>query len=232
MPAPPQTMPMSAPPAPMRMPGQGGRMGMVLSAAAVVIAILALVLSLAVPGPSGVQGGVGPAGPRGDTGLTGPTGPAGPSGPQGPIGPTGPSGPGSIVATTTLRVTPGSIQILTTCTNFAGAEVTITVPGPGTIVVYSTFEFSLSHVTGTTDLLWVSISTDPADCTLVDHTTSLRFNAAEPTQTYFWTGFVMSPVAVGAGMFTFYVNARMVQGASDGGDFLESAATVAVFYPS
>ncbi len=54
---------------------------------AVILAVVALIVSFAIPGP------VGPAGPQGDAGPTGATGATGAIGPTGPAGATGPAGP-------------------------------------------------------------------------------------------------------------------------------------------
>ena len=66
---------------------------MVLSVTAIAIAILALILSIVVAGPSGATGPPGATGAQGPQGFNGSPGPAGPTGPQGPTGATGPAGP-------------------------------------------------------------------------------------------------------------------------------------------
>jgi len=60
---------------------------------AVIIAIIALVIAVAVPGPQGIQGPQGPVGPQGEEGPRGEAGPQGEPGPQGPPGATGARGP-------------------------------------------------------------------------------------------------------------------------------------------
>lgn len=74
------------------------RLGVII---AIVIAIIALILSAALPGPQGetgpqgepgLQGVAGPQGSQGLQGSTGPEGPVGPTGLQGPAGPQGPPG--------------------------------------------------------------------------------------------------------------------------------------------
>ncbi len=74
-------------------------MSNVLSVVAVVLAVVALAVNFAIPGPAGVAGQTGPAGPTGATGATGPTGATGATGATGPAGPQGPSG---VIAVTAI----------------------------------------------------------------------------------------------------------------------------------
>ncbi len=171
---------------------------------AVAIAVVALVIAFVVPGPAG---------------------------PAGATGPRGPAGPGSLVATNSTTQVPQQV-LVSGCNNFVGADVSITVPGAGRVVVWATVRFSLSHTTGSTDLIWIFLKTSTSDCTLTDGTTTLRFNSAELTQVYFETTTVMDSFNATAGTHTYYVNAEMVLGSLDSSDFLESAYLVAVFYPT
>ncbi len=70
-------------------------MAKMLGAAALALAVVALIVSFAIPGPAGIAGApgapgatgaTGPAGPTGATGATGATGPAGPAGADGTNG--------------------------------------------------------------------------------------------------------------------------------------------------
>src|SRR3990170_2589514 len=165
MPAPaPQPMPMqpmSAPPAP-----SSSKMGMGLSVVAVILAVLALVMSLVIPGPVGVKGdagapgATGPIGPTGANGAQGPAGATGPAGPAGPAGPQGPPGPGTIMTSS------GSPLLLSTiggaCTE--GWNVSITVPSNGTVVVSGVARLRISHTTGTEDRYFLVTADTSALC--------------------------------------------------------------------
>jgi hypothetical protein len=66
------------------------KLGVIL---AIIIAIIALILSATLPGPQGETGSQGEPGPQGVAGQQGPQGLQGPAGPEGPAGPTGLQGP-------------------------------------------------------------------------------------------------------------------------------------------
>jgi hypothetical protein len=66
------------------------KLGVIL---AIIIAIIALILSATLPGPQGETGPQGEPGPQGVAGQQGPQGLQGPTGPEGPAGPTGLQGP-------------------------------------------------------------------------------------------------------------------------------------------
>src|SRR3989454_9555366 len=185
MPAPPQPMPMPAPPMPMGMPmpPAGGRMGTLLSAAAVVIAILALILSLAVPGPLGATGARGAPGAMGPQGPAGPTGPRGLPGDVGPAGLPGPAGAGTIMASAGTGPNTVTVTIGASCTNYDAISVTITVPSSGNVVVTAQVYVLLSHTTGTEDRLALIASDAPASCGGYPWYWVATIEASEPPQT-------------------------------------------------
>lgn len=211
-------------------------------------------------GAQGPAGPAGPAGPTGPTGATGATGPAGPTGPAGlacwdlnqngvpdvatedlngdtvvdvadctgPTGPTGPAGPGTIMAYAQVS---GLTTVGAPCTNYAGAEVTITVPSAGTIVVTAMTRFILSHTTGTGDAVVLFVGTTASSC-LFPYAWVHEIPSSYPSDaTTEVTGTVQAvfPVA-SAGTDTYYVNGQMYFG-SDPDDRFVSDLTVAVFYP-
>lgn len=190
-------------------------MRQILSGAAIGLAVLAIVIALAVPGP------VGPTGPAGSNGS---------DGAQGPPGGSGPRGPGSLVATNSTTAVPQQ-QFAAGCNHFAGADVSINATGAGRIVVWATVRFSLSHTAGATDLVWFFLKNTTTSCALTDATTELRYNSQEPTQVYFQTTTIIDSFNVGsAGTYKFYVNAQMVSGSLNANDYLEAAFLAAVFY--
>jgi hypothetical protein len=193
-----------------------------LSAIAVVIAIVALILNLAVPGPLGAAGAPGTNGTNGTNGATGPRGPS------------GPPGPGSLMNST--RSTPwqsGGLGIVG-CTNIHA--VTLTVPSAGNVVMTSTVHVWIDHTTGTADTFAIHQATDPADCS--DATTNrIRFmeevSDAAPTDSFInLAGTVVTAFPIsGAGTYTFDLNINMYSG-QNAGDRVSEAESVVVFYPS
>ena len=238
MPAPaPQPMPMqpmSAPPAP-----SSSKMGMGLSVVAVILAVLALIMSLVIPGPLGVKGdagatgatgATGPIGPTGANGAQGPAGATGPAGPAGPAGPQGPPGPGTIMASS------GSPLLLSTiggaCTE--GWNVSITVPSNGTVVVSGVARLRISHTTGTEDRYFLVTADTSALC---PDSPGSWLDSIQPdiaTDPSVWVSAAAEDafaITSGAGTYTFYLNARMVVGA-DAADVFVFLGVVAVFYPA
>ena len=98
-----------------------------LSIAALGTGIVALAVSLGVPGPIGPEGLQGP---------TGPEGPIGPGGPMGSTGQEGPAGAGTVMSSST-RITKQEFPDIVLFGECSGGylSVNITVPGPGTVTV-------------------------------------------------------------------------------------------------
>ena len=171
-----------------------------------------------------VQDCTGPRGPEGPMGLQGPPGLQGPQGQQGP------PGPGSLMAYDELdsQVAIGSI-----CTHYVGAEVTISVPGPGTIVVSAVVQVQVDHTSSSADdIVFLVVSAMTTDCALAPSTAVVNVIAGEPIGAYAKTVPIMRGFAVNAaGTYTYNVNGVMWMGASASDAFLR-AVTVAVFYPS
>lgn len=203
-----------------------------LSALAAVLAVAALGVNFVIPGPAGAPGAAGPAGPAGPTGATGATGAMGPAGATGATGPQGPAGPGTLMTSTTNAALVPFDLAMFSCTNYAGSAITITVPGPGTVVVTSEVRLSIEHTAGTEDLPRVFLGTSTMDCTVDDWRSFDTIASNDATASYFITLFVHEPFAISAaGTFTFYVNGNMFVGASPSDAFYGSG-TIAVFYPS
>lgn len=250
-----------------------------------VVAVVAMVLAIVIPGPQGEVGPMGPQGeegiqgPQGNQGLEGPvgddgvngtacwdidgngvgdvpdedingdlvvdvndcTGPQGPQGnpgpqgPQGDLGPQGqegaqgPPGPGTTVAYASVS---GYQNIGDVCTHYNGGEVTITVDGPGIVVVSATVHFSIDHAFGNQDVVQAFIGESDADCIWDAYKHLHGIDAAEPTQNFMYTPYLHKPFPVaGAGTYTYYLNGEMEVGAATTDQFAR-ASMIAVFYPS
>jgi len=143
-------------------------------------------------------------------------------------GPAGPSGR-SIVATDTNVA---AIPITASCTAFPGSDVTITVPGPGVIVVMATVIVRLDHIIGVLDNAWLSVSSPAADCTFTAETSLALVPDVEPTAWYYETVPLLRAFNVaGSGTYTYYLNGMMVAGASVNDSFAASSM-IAVYYPT
>jgi len=210
-------------------------MGSLLTLIALGLAVAALVVAAAFPGPAGIDGApgtngaVGPTGPRGATGATGPqglTGATGATGATGPQGPAGPPGPGAVTAVHAVR---SMITVPASCTHYTGAEVTITVPSAGQVLVYATVEIRTGHTLGMTDEVDLYLRTTSTTCGL-DGTTMWTYHPAEEaTGLYFDAMPLMNTFNVATGgTFTYYVNGYNF-GETATADYFFSANIVAIF---
>ena len=125
------------------------------------------------------------------------------------------------------------------CTNYAGGEVSITVPGPGFIKVDAQAVMRLeAHTSGTTDIMNVFIGDSNVDCTSSDpaggyRSTSWDVSSAVPS----WSGGKSEatiPVSRtflvnSAGTYTYYLNGIRGSGSGTGGFWF--AGMQAMFYP-
>ena len=225
-------------PSPSTSVSRAGGVSEAISMIAVVLAGAALLVAFSIPGPVGPSGTVGMTGPQGPTGSQGPTGgtgPQGPTGPEGPSGSQGPTGPTGPIGNGTLEADASHVGVQTigaTCTHYAGAEVAITVPGPGRVVVMTTLRLQVNHTAGTMDVSWSFIGSTPTDCVVDANATVYTLEATVPDIIGTFTTFVLKAFAVsGAGTFTFYVNGQMPSG-QDAADIFQAASMVAVFYPA
>ena len=196
-----------------------------LSIAALGTGIVALAVSLGIPGPAGP---VGPIGSPGVTGPVGPTGPIGATGAQGPQGDTGPVGLGTIMAWQTAGGLPFTIE--TSCTNYL--SVTIDVPGPGSVVVSTTSQLGINHVSGNGDDMRYMTGTSALDCNTDEAMQTYLLDARLPSVFWVFGGASVEVFPVGAaGSFTYYLNAYMFLG-QDTSDAFHRSSMVAVFYPT
>jgi hypothetical protein len=161
----------------------------------------------------------------------GPTGPVGPTGATGATGATGPAGPAGsgIVSTDTSGST---TYLTTTCLNYANAAVTITVPGPGTVVVQANAYMIADHTTGTRNYMILGIGTTMTDCGSVYDESRWDIPAAWPTA----SGISQTvPVArsftiAAAGTYTYYLNGYMSSGYVASTDRFWFANLIATFH--
>ncbi len=177
---------------------------LILSAIAVVLAAGALVVAFAVPGPTG------PGGATGSTGATGPRGPAGNGTIQG-----------------SFYDYNETAMVMTNCTTDAGANVTLTVPTSGTVVLTAFENFIVGHTTGTYDAIDLAGGTPANYCMFFRGNVYVPAN--QPTGGYVLAGtlIVSLPIAR-AGTYTFSVSAVNYGGSAA----FEYVSMSAVFYPS
>lgn len=202
----------------------------ILSVDALVLALIAIVLTIVHPGISGIQGSAGIQGPTGPQGVPGPTGATGPNGIAGPTGATGgpgPQGPGTILANTTSYYRT-QFNSTTGCTNEQNDAVTITVPSAGTVVVQSDFLLSYGHTSGVTDVVLAFISNSSTSCPGADWEGII--SGSDSGGGFQLSGLMQGAFGVGPGSHTYYVNVI----AYIGTDIAEYwwTTTTAVFYPS
>lgn len=206
----------------------GNRVGQILNAMALLVAVAALTVSVAVPGPQG------PAGATGSTGLQGPAGTNGTNGTNGADGAQGPPGPGTIMATSSAANY--GQQVIGTCDHYTGAEVTITVPSAGTVMVTAVVDLAVYHTNGERDVYVLVVSNSSSTCTYfanyyaawVDIPYTDPTNLEGPSRT------ILQPfIMTAAGTYTFYVNGvDYYYPTNPDLTYFARSAMVAVFYPS
>jgi len=189
-------------------------MSSILGIAALALAVVALVVGFAIPGPTG------PAGANGANGATGATGAQGPQ---------GPAGAGTLMTTNS---TANAVVLAATCTQYTGAEISITVPRAGQVVINANVMLDIQHTTGTRDVAYVVVQNNTSACPDDPYLGIMVVQSGLPTDTYWNSIAVMNNYTVSAaGTYTFYVNGRMAAGASATDQFWY-ANLVAVFYPA
>jgi len=118
------------------------------------------------------------------------------------------------------------------CTNYPGAEITITVPSAGTIAVLAEVRTIINHSIGNGDLLVVFVESSTLDCTY-PYGSARSVSANWPTDPAIED--TAAPLRVfnvsAAGTYTYYLNGQTISGSGLGNRFL-SAISVAVFYPA
>ena len=138
-------------------------------------------------------------------------------------------GPGSRTAHASRG---GPLLIAATCTHYTGAEVSIAVPGSGTVVVSATVGVGINHTYGVSDTARLVLGSSASDCALDNTTAFVSVPFSLPTDPFHYTTVPLLrsfPVAAAATV-TFYSNGIMDAGAGPG-DRFDSASLTAVYYP-
>ena len=127
----------------------------------------------------------------------------------------------------------GPVTIGASCTHYPGAEVSLSPPGPGTVVVSATVGVGINHTFGIDDEARIVVASGPTDCTLDNFTAFVSVPRALATSSfYFETVPILRPFPIRvAGPYTFYVNGVIASG-WDPIDRFDSASLVATFYPA
>ncbi len=164
-------------------------------------------------------------------GPTGPEGDIGPQGSEGPQGEQGPQGKSTIMAYSTSSSIV-YVAALPNCSHQPRAEVTITVPSPGIIVVTATVKVRINHTMGTDDVIRVFIGEEETECSDDEWRSLYHISETQGTDIYWGSLFVQKPFIINnAGTYTFYINGQMWEGWSSE-DVIYGSGTTAVFYPS
>ncbi len=176
----------------------GLQLSTILSGIALVLAIVALVVAFAIPGPTGASGS---------------------------------TPPGVVIASSSDVEGLYNFLSLDSCASWAGANVSITVPAAGTIVVQGEVTMAIFHTAGTIDggELFVDNSTASYGCSGGAWGTNWFYDANQSNQEFSPTLFVESVFHVtGAGTYIYDVYAYFGGGSSD--DFY-STAMIATYSP-
>ena len=185
----------------------------------------------------GVQGDPGPQGEKGDKGDPGPQGEKGdkgdpgPQGEKGDKGDKGDPGPGSLVASV-VQGTPTALA--QGCTN--ATSVSITVPGPGKVLLEANANLGTAHTNGTADRNILMLGTTATDCSTFDGAGFLRVPASWPTASAQDSIVSISArrmiTVTHASTFTFYLNSHGEFSTSSDDDVLFRKAMTATYFPN
>ncbi len=124
------------------------------------------------------------------------------------------------------------VGIGSSVTQYDNAEVTLTVPGPGYIVVTSNVWIHLSHTEGTTDKVYLSNSPSPTALGGWNSTTTWEIPSSWPTDSQIGRTFcVTSTFDVDlAGTYSYYLVGQMYYGVNVGDRFWFAQMT-GIYYP-
>jgi len=149
-------------------------------------------------------------------------------GAQGPQGFPGTPGGGTILAS---RGALSGWPLSQPCAYYQGAEVTMTVPGPGTVVVTAMVTIRIDHTSGNTDGIDLYLDVIADWCAGDGWGGGAFVDPSEPTAFYYEHVPLLEPFTVTAGTYTFYINGTGFA-AGGIGDSFWLASVVAVFYPA
>ena len=126
----------------------------------------------------------------------------------------------------------GATTYLTnTWANYVNGTVSITVPGPGNIVVEANAYMELDHTNGTADNLFLNIGTTATDGGSPYDEVAWTIPSTDPTSALSPYTFTVRKVfnVTAAGTYTYYLNGEMTSGAS-GSDNFYWCRMIATFY--
>ena len=130
--------------------------------------------------------------------------------------------------------TGATTYLTTTCTNYSGGQVSITVPAAGSIVVEANAWMILNHASGTEDALVLGIGTTPSDCGTAYDAVYWDIPAGWPTEASINQTFTVRRrfAVAAAGTYTYYLNGYLTSGYSASTDRFWFANMVATFIPN
>ncbi len=195
-------------------PGVGGarNMGMVLSVVAVVLALVAVGIAFAVPGPAGPQGATGANGTDGTNGTRGPT---------------GATGPGALMSS----FLGGIISMTTGCTNEV-QRANLTVPSKGNVTVTASVLVEISHSNGGLDEVDVYVTLPPPDGNCFYLAGVAYVPSSAPTDLYeISVPVAMSWPVTAAGSYSYAIGGSQPAASATSNAAITRATGYGVFYP-
>jgi len=130
--------------------------------------------------------------------------------------------------------TGATTYLTTSCANYSGGQVSITVPAAGSIVVEANAWMILNHASGTEDALVLGIGTTTTDCGMAYDAVYWDIPAGWPADASINQTFTVRrrfAVAV-AGTYTYYLNGYMSSGYAASTDRFWFANMIATFIPN
>jgi hypothetical protein len=135
-----------------------------------------------------------------------------------------------IMATNTSAAT---TYLTTTCQQYSGAQVTVTVPAAGTIVVEALAYMVINHTSGTEDYVVIGIADTTTSCDDAYSSGRLDIPSGWPTDSDIrQTITTRRAYAVTAGTYTYYLNGYIPIGYAASTDEFWFASMDATFIPS
>jgi len=201
------------PPPPPAAPLRSDGLGRALSVIAVIASVVAIGVAFAVPGPQGTVG------TTGSQGLTGPTGPA---------------GAGTIMSEGNSSYA-WNVYDYNYCDRVLSQNISIAVPGPGTIIVQDFAKFTIYHWNGRVDSGSLYIENKTTNCVNNVWTSTSMVASGEASASFSFTMPVQDVFRVtSAGTYQYYldVDAQYATVFGFGGASVDYSSWVAVFYPS
>jgi len=112
---------------------------------------------------------------------------------------------------------------------YTEVDVTITVPGPGTVVVTAMQTVRIDHTSGSLDGIDIYLADTPAFCAGDGWSGLAYVGQNQPTDVYYVNVPLQEPFPVTAGTHTFYINGVGFAGGGTGDEFW-FGSMIAVYY--